>query len=242
MAKIELVVFDMSGTTVEDRNEVPNCFLQAAQQSGIRTTLKHINTMRGWSKIDVFRTLWAEQGIKNESELENNVQTSFTIFRGLLEAYYQTQDVSPTEGTPEVFDFLRQRGIKVALSTGFYRKVTDIILERLNWTIGLDEQYLGDRKSIIDFSISSDQVQSGRPAPDMIQKAMQMLGVGDAKKVIKIGDTPVDLKAGQAAGCGYNFGITSGSHTEEQLRLYPNDGLFPSIPAFKDYLIQNALV
>jgi hypothetical protein len=32
--KIKLVIFDMAGTTVKDKNEVTGCFLEAASRTG----------------------------------------------------------------------------------------------------------------------------------------------------------------------------------------------------------------
>jgi HAD superfamily hydrolase (TIGR01509 family) len=48
--------------------------------------------------------------------------------------------------------------------------------------------------------ITSDQVQNGKPAPDIVFEACRRL---DAKpeEVILIGDTESDVKAGRAAGC-----------------------------------------
>ena len=43
---------------------------------------------------------------------------------------------------------------------------------------------------------------------------MKRLGVTDAKRVIKIGDTPSDLKAGRNAGCLLSLGLTNGTHSK----------------------------
>jgi HAD superfamily hydrolase (TIGR01509 family) len=48
--------------------------------------------------------------------------------------------------------------------------------------------------------ITSDDVVKAKPDPEIIFKACERLGV-DSKKVILVGDTESDVKAGQAAGC-----------------------------------------
>jgi HAD superfamily hydrolase (TIGR01509 family) len=48
--------------------------------------------------------------------------------------------------------------------------------------------------------ITSDQVQNGKPAPDIVFEACRRLDV-KPEEVILIGDTKSDVKAGRAAGC-----------------------------------------
>ena len=230
---IQLVVFDMSGTTVLDRNEVLNCFFEAAVEGGINTSVEQINSMMGWSKIEVFRTLVSASGLVAESRTEEMAQRLFQDFRSRLESYYRQNPVTPTTGTEELFRLLKQEGIFIALTTGFYREVTNILLEQLGWNEGLDEMYRGNEESLIDISITSDEVAAGRPHPDMIHKAMQLLHITDPSRVVCIGDTPSDLQAGRAAACGFVVGICSGSHTRSQLELVDHDLLVDSMPEFQ---------
>lgn len=232
----QLVVFDMSGTTVLDRNEVLSCFLEAALEGGINTSAEQINTMMGWSKIEVFRTLVSASGLVAESRTEDMAQRLFQDFRFRLETYYRENPVTPTTGTEELFRWLKQKGIFIALTTGFYREVTNILLEQLGWNEGLDEMYRGSEESLIDISITSDEVANGRPQPDMIRKAMRAVEITDPSRVVCIGDTPSDLQAGRAAGCGLVVGICSGSHTRSQLELVDHDLLVDSMPEFQSFL------
>ena len=59
--------------------------------------------------------------------VEARVDTSYAAFRRILEDHYLAEPVKPTEGCLECFGWLHDRGIKIALTTGFYRRVTDII-------------------------------------------------------------------------------------------------------------------
>jgi phosphoglycolate phosphatase-like HAD superfamily hydrolase len=63
----------------------------------------------------------------------------------------------------------------------------------------------------------------------MVHKAMRDLGVSDAKRVAKVGDTPSDLDEGNNAGCGLVVGVTGGSHTAEQLRPFRHTHLIGSV-------------
>ncbi len=137
-------------------------------------------------------------------------------------------------------DWLNAQGIKIALNTGFYREVTNIILDRLGWNEGLNEQYIGPNDSIIQASITPSEIYNneGRPAPFMIQKAMYYLGVIDSKKVIYIGDTSSDLASGKNANCLLTLGVTNGTHSKQQLEQYDNDGLLDSLFNLKQIIEQ----
>ena len=55
---------------------------------------------------------------------------------------------------------------KVALDTGFTRAIADVILARLGWD-----------STVVDASVASDEVERGRPYPDLIYRAMASTGV-----------------------------------------------------------------
>jgi phosphoglycolate phosphatase-like HAD superfamily hydrolase len=57
----------------------------------------------------------------------------------------------------------------------------------------------------------------------MIERLMQQAGVLDARQVIKVGDTEVDIREGQNAGCLYSIGITTGAFTHKALEAYEPD-------------------
>jgi len=147
--------------------------------------------------------------------------------------YYHQSDIYPTEGCLEIFSYLKGKNIQIALTTGFYRKVTDIILGKLGWLAGLDKNYVGNENTIIQLSVASDEVIKGRPEPYMIQHAMKTLKVHDSFRVLNIGDTPSDLKSGIRAGCRMSLGVTNGTHTRPQLSIHRNDGLLSKVSDLK---------
>jgi phosphonatase-like hydrolase len=220
-----IIVFDMAGTTVRDHDEVLHCFREACRQSGITATDQQLNALMGVSKLRVFQMLWREQ-IGDAPDLVERADAAYTLFRNLLEDYYRTNPVVPTEGTPEVFAWCRANGIKIALNTGFYRKVTDLLLEQLGWREG----------DTVDMVISSDQVPDGRPAPYMIRAIMAALGEDDPKQVVKIGDTPVDIAEGRNAECRYTLVVTNGTHTHAELAQHNPDALLTSLAELPAWL------
>ncbi|WP_223651254.1 HAD family hydrolase [Hymenobacter psoromatis] len=234
----QLLVLDMAGTTVRDQHEVEACFAEAAAATGLPATSARILAVQGLAKRFVFETLWREQlgADAPAAELAARVDHSYQVFREVLETHYRTAEVVPTAGCLELFAFLKSQGIRLALTTGFYREVTDLILRRLGWHVGLNAQHRGSAQSVIDLSIASDEVAEGRPAPLMIQQAMQTFGITDPRQVWNVGDTPSDLESGRRAGCARSLGVVNGTHSHAQLAACPNDGLLASLAELQQQL------
>ena len=229
MTTYRLVVFDMAGTTVRDDGAVEAAFLTAAGATGLGVDPDAIHARRGLSKKRVFRELWRLHGVSDSAEVARLADASHDAFRAALVATFETHPVAPTEGCVDCLARLREAGVAIALTTGFHRAVTDTILARLGWDEGLDDHRVGPPEGVVQALVCSEDVPRGRPAPDMILRAMRLLDVGDARHAVKVGDTPADLEAGRNAACGLTLGVTNGSHTEGQLARHPSDGLLPSL-------------
>ncbi|HNL37917.1 MAG TPA: HAD hydrolase-like protein [Saprospiraceae bacterium] len=224
---IKLAVFDIAGTTVRDNDEVLFCFSEACREEGINAPRNRLNALMGVSKLEVFGILWQEQLGADTQEVKWLAERSYRTFRTILENYYLTHEVQPTEGALAAFQWLRARAVRVALNTGFYRVVTDIILQKLDWH---------SNGNPVDFVVCSDEVPKGRPEPFMIRKAMDAFGVTNPGEVIKIGDTPVDLLEGRNAGCRCSIAVTNGTHSRDELALLDNDGLIASLLELPEWL------
>lgn len=238
MNPIKLVVLDMAGTTVLDKHEVEHCFKLAAQKNGLLASDERILALQGYAKLVVFRMLWEEQLGSADTSIESRAVQAYTDFKEILENHYKTNPIFPTEGCLKLFDYLHQEGIVIALTTGFYRKVANIILEKLGWGQTLNGNYMNlQNKSGIHISITPDEVGGeGRPYPKMIEYAMKQAGVFDKSQVINVGDTPVDLQFGKNANVRLALGVCNGTHTREQLSAHPNDGLLDSIADLIDII------
>jgi len=215
----DLVVFDIAGTTVFDGDAVGTCLRQALENvSQLSFSRDDVNAVMGIPKPVAIRSL-LEQRLGHPVE-ESQVDAIHHDFEARMLEYYRTSPaVIEVDGALGVFRTLHERGLKVALDTGFGRPITDAVMERLGWTV----------PAVVDATVTSDDVASGRPAPDMIFRAMQMTGVADPGRVVKVGDTPSDLHEGSNAGCGMVLGVPSGSHTADQLRPHPHTALIGSI-------------
>ncbi|MBK9137310.1 MAG: HAD hydrolase-like protein [Verrucomicrobia bacterium] len=226
--KIELVVFDMAGTTVRDDDSVNRCLRDALAAGGLAVSRDEVNAVMGIPKPDAIAALLAQKqpasappSAARVAELHND------FLRRMLDFYRTDPSVGPMPGTLKCFAELRRRSVRLALDTGFSRDIVDTILQRLGW----------NAPGFLDATVASDEVPRGRPHPDLLIEAMRRTGVASASQVAKVGDTPSDLQEGTAAGCGLVIGVTNGTHTREQLASHPHHHLICSLaelPALLD--------
>jgi phosphoglycolate phosphatase-like HAD superfamily hydrolase len=68
---------------------------------------------------------------------------------------------------------------------------------------------------------------------------MEMTNVTDARNVAKVGDTISDLQEGDAAGCGWIIGVTTGAFSKEQLQQQRHTHLIQNIEEVLEILPLN---
>jgi phosphonatase-like hydrolase len=117
-----------------------------------------------------------------------------------------------------VFLWLRNRGIRVALNTGFDLDTTRMLLAALHWETG-----------VVDAVVCGDEVPRGRPAPYMIFRCIEATGTVSVHRVANVGDTALDLRAGHHAGVRFNIGVLSGAHDRGVLAAEPHTHLLASV-------------
>ncbi len=214
-----LVVFDLGGTTIHDRGEVPAAFASALAAAHLETHDAAIASWRGASKRDVLSTLVRDQrpGL-SDADRDALISTTYEQFRTtLLDRLRATPDLAMPDAA-HVFDRLKRAGIRVALNSGFDRSIVDVILAAAAWPAAL-----------LDAVVCSEDVPAGRPAPFMIFRSMERTGVVDVRRVAVVGDTRLDLEAGANAGAAYRIGVLTGAHDRATLTAAPHSDIVESV-------------
>ena len=198
-----MVAFDVAGTVLNDDGLVISAFKKAFEATqpdlwpthGVEWTQYALDTM-GQSKIDVFTKLLGDV----EKAHEANVAFEESYVQEIAEV-----GAVPIAGAEDIFKYLRSRGVAVALTTGFSRSTLDRLLIELGW------------KDLIDLSITPSEAGRGRPHPDMLNMAVEVLGITKPEHVIVLGDTASDMQAAVAFGAGQAIGVLTGAHDEHIL-------------------------
>ncbi|MFD0963322.1 phosphonatase-like hydrolase [Pseudofulvibacter geojedonensis] len=205
---IELAVFDMAGTTVDEQNVVYKTLHKAIENKGVELTLDTVLEFgAGKEKHQAIKDILVFLKIESLDTVD-----IFNDFKLMLDLAYQELEVKPIQGALETLTTLKERGIKIVLNTGYNKQVATNLLKKLNWQEG----------KIYDTLITASDVEKGRPHPEMIEKAMGLFEIKDASKVLKVGDSMIDIEEGKNANCGITIGVLSGAQTKEQISsAYP---------------------
>ena len=196
---IELICFDMAGTTVNDNGLVLEAFRRTVQELEVtgeeadRAEAYVIETM-GQSKIDVFGALFDDRANEANEAFERHFLTAAT-------------EVGVTEvtGARGAVETLKGRGIAVALTTGFSPTTREVLIDLLGWA------------ELFPLRVSPADAGRGRPAPDMVLTCALRTRVSAVQTIMVVGDTASDMQAGQRAGVGQCVGVLSG--TDDEVRL-----------------------
>lgn len=213
MKDVDLVVFDMAGTTVRDDGQVPRAFAAALARHGVALTADQITAVRGSSKREAVRQ-FVPAG-------PNHARASAAIyasFREELEREFNECGVCSVPGAGALFEWLRHNGARVALNTGFDRDITGLLVAALGW-----------ERHVVDAVVCADDVAQGRPAPDLILEAMRVTKVTAPARVASVGDTVLDLEAGHNARVRWNIGVLTGAHDRATLARAPHTHIVQSI-------------
>lgn len=215
---IEMIVFDMAGTTVDEGNVVYKTLMHSVNAAGCSYRLPEVlAAAAGKEKRDAIASLMAVQ--LGQAVSEKQVDAVFADFKQALGRAYANLQVQPIPGATAFLQGLRKNGVKVVLNTGYNQATAQSLLDKMGWQAGRE----------YDLLVTADQVRNARPAPDMIALAQQKLGVPDASKVVKVGDSAIDIEEGKNAGCGHTVGVTTGAQTAAQIGKAQPDFIIDSL-------------
>ena len=217
---IKLAVFDLAGTTVYDEGGiVTNNLQRALTDFGFDVDWHAINATMGIPKKVAIAQLVPSAEPAQVDEIHER-------FREYILDFYRTNpSVKEIDGISELFQRLQDSGVLVGLDTGFDRETTDVVLSRMPWN------------GLYQASAASDEVERGRPNPDLLYRIMNQVGVKEVAEVAKIGDTPSDLGEGTSAGAKYVVGVTYGSHRRDQLEDLPHTHLVDTVAELYPILV-----
>ena len=108
--RVELVVFDMAGTTVYDGDAVNRCLARALETAGVTAGRDEINAVMGIAKPIAIRTVLEDHAAPGQVVTPAQVDATFEAFLALMRAYYESDpDVREIEGASDLFRQSAQR-------------------------------------------------------------------------------------------------------------------------------------
>jgi HAD superfamily hydrolase (TIGR01509 family) len=196
MARVRAVVFDMDGVLIDSEDVWKAVRMEFAASLGLRWTEEdQVATMgsntAGWSRIMVTRMRLHERGY-------DEAKTARVIIDGLCAAY--ARHLPQREGAAGAVRRLAAR-FPLALATGSPEAVGRFVLDKMGLA------------PLFQACAFGDEVEHGKPAPDLYQLALARLGV-HAAEAVGIEDSGNGLLSLRAAG----MGIVAAPHPQYPLK------------------------
>jgi phosphonoacetaldehyde hydrolase len=217
---VKLAIFDWAGTTVDYGCFAPAVsFVELFKSRGVEISMAQARSPMGLGKRDHITAITqfpevstAWQSHHGQPITEKDIDEMYIDFQGLqLECLAEYADLIP--GTLEAVEALRQRGLRIGATTGYFTEAMDRLLEEA-----------GKRGYVPDSSVCVSQVPAGRPEPWMVMQNMINTGVYPPEAVVKVGDTKPDIGEGLNAGV-WTIGVAMTGNevglSEEEITALP---------------------
>ncbi len=202
--QVKALVLDWSGTTADAYVVAPAVvFVEVFQKQGVEIAMAEARGPMGLRKDLHIKALTEEptirerwEGVHGKYPGQSDVDAMFADFVPLqLECLRKYTGLLP--GVADVINRLQAGGIKIGSTTGFIRVMVDILEE--------EAAKQGYRP---DASVAGDEVIHGdRPAPHMVYRNLDLMGIHTIQSVIKIDDTVSGIGEALNAGC-WGVGVT----------------------------------
>lgn len=201
--EIRLVVFDWAGTTIDFGCMAPTgAFVGAFAAHGVAVTLAEARGPMGLHKKQHLREMLktAAVGAKwaaahGRAWTEADVDALYAVVTPAQVAAIEPHG-APIPGALDAVAAIRAKGLKIGGTTGYFREAA----ERC-YAVAAGHGFR------TDFNACADDVPAGRPAPWMLFRVMEALGVYPPAAVLKVGDTVTDIEEGRNAGA-WSVGVT----------------------------------
>lgn len=174
------IIFDMDGILIDSERQSNEGWLWAAGQLGV--------DMPMWL-IDSFKGAPAELCCKFFDDYYKGVIDYWEAKELRTHHVYkirETEGIPVKKGVKDIFEYIRNNGLKCAVATSTRRESAEKTLHEIGvW-------------DYLDAVVYGDEVERGKPEPDIFLRAAKAIGVNPSEAVV-VEDSINGIKAGYAA-------------------------------------------
>jgi HAD superfamily hydrolase (TIGR01509 family) len=214
-----IAILDIDGTLVDTNYHHALAWYRALRQHGhvVPVWRLHRHLGMGGDKL-----VEAVCGAQTEAEQGDDI-------RGAEKPLYMAmiEEVEPLAGARELIVDLKDAGHVVVLASSAKQDEVDHYLDLL------------DARDLCDAWTSSADVEETKPAPDLVESALEKTGA-DPSEAVMVGDTPWDVEAAHHAGVP-TIAVMTGGFSEAELRDTDAIAVYESIEDLRARLRQTPL-
>mgnify|MGYP000401717240 CR=1 FL=1 len=174
------IIFDMDGVLIDSERQSNEGWLWASEQLGV--------DMPMWL-IDSFKGAPAELCCKFFDDYYKGAIDYWEAKELRTQHVYkirETEGIPVKKGVKEVFEYIRNNGLKCAVATSTRRESAEKTLHKIGvW-------------DYLDAVVYGDEVEHGKPEPDIFLRAAKAIGISPSEAVV-VEDSINGIKAGYAA-------------------------------------------
>lgn len=209
------VIFDMDGVIFDTEKVYLDIWTEVFEKYGYKMTKELYVTVMGTGRKNVIKTFLENFGDDLPIEKMYEEKDNQLFYR------IENQGIPLKEGVKELFSMLKEKDYKIALGTSAKK-------ERV-------EKQIKDKwlKESFDAIVCGDDVEKGKPSPDIFLKAAKEIDV-EPENCFVVEDSPAGIKAAFSGGM-------KGIHVED-LKAADEDILkyceknFENLQEIKEYL------
>lgn len=181
MKELKAVVFDMDGVIFDSERKVVECWIEIAAKYGIRDIEKLCRKCLGTNSAETRRLaleFYGEDFPYDERKAEQSA---------LYHQRYDGGRLPMKVGVKDLLDFLKEKGLKIALASSTRR----VVVENQLRDAGILPYF--------DKVVCGDMVSHSKPHPEIFLKACEELSV-EPERAIAIEDSYNGIRSAHAAG------------------------------------------
>jgi HAD superfamily hydrolase (TIGR01549 family) len=198
-------ILDVDGTLVDTNYQHALAWYRAFRQHEIIVPIWRIHRAIGMGGDQLVGHLIGEE---KAEELGDDIRAAEKpLYRSMIE------EVEPFDGARDLIADLKERGHTVVLASSAKGAELEHYLDLL------------DARELADAWTMSDDVKETKPAPDLVQAALEKAGTDSG---VMVGDTNWDVEAAKRAGVE-TIAVMTGGFGEDELREAGAIGVYDSI-------------
>ena len=197
MAASTIAVLDIDGTLIDSNYHHALAWYRALRSVGEIYPVWRLHRLIGMGGDQVVSALGGE-------DLERRVGDEARERQG-QEVDALLEEMSPLPGARDLLVAIKERGHPLVLASSGQDRHVDVFLDKL------------DARALADAWTTSADVESSKPAPDLLQVALDKLGAAPDASSVMIGDSVWDVEAAKKAGMPALV-VRSGGFGDDELR------------------------
>ncbi len=190
------VLFDIDGTLVDSNYVHVVAWMYAFQSAGCTVEAWRIHQSIGMDSSKLLERLLGEDADRLKDQVKDEHSKRYKELGGQL--------LRPFDGARELLRAVSARGLKVVLATSAPPDELEMLRDLL------------DVEDAVQTVTNAEDVDTAKPAPDIVSVALERSGV-DAASAVFLGDAVWDVEAAKRAGVRCVAVSSGGRHTDELL-------------------------